>query len=294
MNPILDFLIAKHVEYQPPGEHRHVRRGWIGINPCPSCGSTSFHAAISEDGRSASCWRCGRLDPINLLAAAARCKPREVLAPILSARGIATQETPSQPPSGRYIPPTGVGPLLPAHRKYLKARGFDPDDLSRLWSVEGIGLAGKLTWRLFIPFLLDGRPVSWTTRAIGTSGRRYVSASPEQETVSHKEILYGEDYARHAVVVVEGPLDAWAIGPGAVAVAGLVVTDAQVDRIAAYPMRAVCFDAEPPAKLRQETLVRRLASFPGETVSVDLETGPDAAEAEDGEIREIRKAFLGV
>ena len=139
-----------------------------------------------------------------------------------------------------------------AHKRYLRERGFNPKEIHQLWLIGGIGLAAKLAWRLFIPFIFDGKPVSWTTRAIGVSKRqKYISASPEQETVPHSELLYGEDYCRHSVVVCEGPLDAWAIGPGAVAVCGLVVTDAQVDRIAAYPVRAVCFDAEPAARLRQ-------------------------------------------
>ena len=33
----------------------------------------------------------------------------------------------------------------------LKKRGFNPSDIQRLWGVQGIAIASKLSWRLFIP-----------------------------------------------------------------------------------------------------------------------------------------------
>ncbi len=147
MNPLLDFLTAKRVEHRPPGEHRHVRRGWIGVNPCPQCGSQSFHAAISEDGKSASCWRCGKLDPYALLVQLSNTSPREVVGILQAVRGQGAIPAPVSLTTGQYKEPPGIGPLLPVHRKYLRARGFNPNTIASLWSIGGIGLASRLPWR---------------------------------------------------------------------------------------------------------------------------------------------------
>jgi DNA primase len=139
---------------------------------------------------------------------------------------------------------------------------------------------------------LGGETVSWTTRAVGTDPRRYISASPEQEKVNHKTLLYGEELAGHAIVVVEGPIDAWAVGPGAVAIMGLQTTPKQIERIGGHPLRAICCDNEFHALARAKKMERMLQHYPGVTYIVQLETGKDPAEAEQGEIDEIRQRFL--
>jgi DNA primase len=154
------------------------------------------------------------------------------------------------------------------------------------------GPLGQLAWRLWIPITLAGVVVSWTTRAIGTTEARYVSAAPDQEAVNHKTLLYGEDKTGSAIVVVEGPLDVWAIGPGAVAIMGLQTTAEQVERIGRHPLRTICCDNEPAALHRAKRLAKVLRQYPGETYVVELETGKDPAEAERGEIEDIRRKFL--
>ena len=108
----------------------------------------------------------------------------------------------------------------------------------------------------------------------------------------HKSVLYGADHARHAVVVCEGPIDCWAIGPGAVATLGTAYTQAQALALARYPVRAVCYDAEPDAQRRAARLCQTLAAFDGTTVNVVLETGKDAAAASKAEVAELRKRYL--
>src|SRR5207245_2797387 len=109
---------------------------------------------------------------------------------------------------GRYKEPSGVGPLLPEHRNYLSKRGFDPDEVVEKWGVKGIGRGGRYQWRLFVPVFVEKKPVSWTTRAVGNVELRYVSAPKTEESVHLKDTLFGEDYVRNTIVVVEGPLDA--------------------------------------------------------------------------------------
>jgi len=119
-----------------------------------------------------------------------------------------------------------------------------------------------------------------------------LSAGYEQEAVHHKTILYGADYARHAVIVHEGPTDVWATGPGAVATCGTGFTDAQVLALSRYAVRVACFDSSDAAQRRARELCDMLAPYPGETVRVVLETGDDPAEAHPEELAELRRTFL--
>jgi DNA primase len=196
-------------------------------------------------------------------------------------------------PSGRLKIPTDAGSMMKPHRNYVKGRGFTPSLIEEVYQVGGIGVSHRLAWRLFIPIHYRGRMVSWTTRAIGNAqGPRYVSARPSEEAVSHRTLLYGEDLAGHSIVVVEGPIDAWAIGPGAVATMGLACTKDQIEKIAQHPSRAICFDSSEIAQKRARKVADQLKNFPGETDVVELESGEDAAEADPEEIEELRKIYL--
>src|SRR5690606_24557431 len=189
--------------------------------------------------------------------------------------------------------PDRVSDLLPQHEQYLNRRGFDPDVIRRLWGVKGIGLAQKLQWRLFIPIHdIRGRVVSWTTRSIGNHSLRYISASDDEEEIPHKTILYGAQHAQHVIFINEGPLDAWAIGPGAIATCGTGYSTEQMARMTKYPVRVVCFDSQPDAQRRADQLCRELSMYPGHTENVLLESGEDPASAHPDEIKELREKFL--
>ncbi len=209
--------------------------------------------------------------------------------------GLAPPERPDERPRGHLQLPPDVGPLGAAHRKYLRKRRFDPDELERLWGIRGIGdLGGALAWRIFIPVRDPlGRTVSWSTRAIGAvgDGMRYRGAKAEQSEVPRGEILYGAEHARHAVIVTEGPTKCWRGGVGFVATAGVGFSPAQVSLISQYPVRAVLFDGEREAQRRARQLAEMLAPFPGETYVVQPSV-EDLDDAPDEEIRELRERFL--
>jgi hypothetical protein len=187
-----------------------------------------------------------------------------------------------------YVVPPGVGNLYLLHRRYLESRGFDPDEIVRKWSVQGIGIAARLSWRLFIPVSYQGRAVSWTTRSVSHDARqRYISASPAEELMNHKHIVYGADNCNHSVVVVEGPVDAWRVGPGAGALFGTTWTSAQVTKLAIHPCRFICFDSSPEAQKRACELATELSAFEGRTevVKLDAEDPGSASLKEIGRLR---------
>jgi hypothetical protein len=293
MTTIVEILEAHGVPYKLSGQHHHVRVAWVGTD-CVRCSPNSgrYRLGFTLDGRRANCWACGRMDVAASLAALCRLPLGQAIG--LRA-GLTGGRLPATPPlRGKYKAPSSIGPFGVAHARYLTARGFDPMAIARVWGAGGIGHAAQLAWRLFIPVFDElGRAVTWTTRAIRDDlNYRYFSAPAEQEEVSIKEVLYGVHLARHAVVIVEGPLDAWAIGPGALATCGVGYTAAQAALAAAYPMRAVCFDNEPVAQRRAGDLCRALAAMPGKTTNIQLDTGTDPASAAKGELAAIRREFL--
>lgn len=290
---VQQILNRLRVPHRLGGQHHHVRPGWVGVD-CPRCSPRSgkFKLGISlSDGR-ATCWTCGGTRLGAALSELTDLPLAECLG-MLDGLAWRRPERP-RPPAGRLLVPPCVGGLMPQHRSYLAGRGFDPDEVAAEWGVGGIGHGPpRLAWRLFLPVARDGEAASWTTRAIGPAARpRYVSARPDEEAAPLKTLLYGMDKARHAVVAVEGPLDAWALGPGAVALLGLVVTEEQENALSRFSVRAVCFDAEPAAQASARRLCARLQRWPGETHLVELETGKDAAEADNRELEEIRRKFL--
>lgn len=274
----------------PPGHH-HSRAGWVQLD-CPYCGmgSRKWHLGYNIAAGYVNCYRCGRHNVIDVLAlhtGRSRAACRGLL------EGVPRRAGPAVAHQGRLRVPSGVGPLLGAHRRYLAERGFDHNKLVDIWGIGGLGVVPDgLSWRIYIPINYLGEQVSWTTRSLDPAASlRYKSAPTDQESIPHKHILYGAEYARHAIVIHEGPIDVWRTGPGAVATCGQAYSIQQVKEMARYPVRAICFDSTPDAQRRARRLAASLAVWPGDTSIVTLDA-KDAAEASAHEIRRLRKEFL--
>lgn len=285
---ITDILTEYGVQYRLHGASPHVTKGWCGTI-CPWCGrgTDNFGLGFNLSTGAATCWKCGNANPAKALSALTGLpvgKCIELLGGMDRPRWV-------ERPTGKYVPPHPLEPLGEVHCRYLYRRGFDPDELVRLWSLQATTIHARLGWRIFIPVHLRGEAVSWTTRAIGEKAKRYVNASPSEEAVPLKRLLFGADYVRHCAVVVEGPFDVFRIGPGAVATLGLQYTGAQAAKLAKVPVRVVAFDNEPTAQVRARQLCAALSSFPGETHHAVL-SGKDPCDSPRGEIEELRRRFL--
>lgn len=279
---IQDLLKKRDVEFLESGHH-HCREGWIQLRECVFCHSDNYHLGFCLRSQRFVCWRCGGhyTGSTLLRLGFAKAQVEEF---------VGDAEVGEVRPKRRLglKEPAGRGELLKPHRDYLRGRGFDPAELQRLWQIEGIGIAARLSWRIYIPIIEGNVRQSWTTRTIGDSGQRYLSASAEEEAVNHKHLVYGIDYCRHSVVVVEGPIDAWAIGPGAGAVFGTAYSTAQVRRLISIPLRFVCFDASKEAQAKARELCGELSLFRGKTVNICLDAkDPGCAGAK--ELAQLRR-----
>lgn len=293
MSSVVEILQDLGIDYREEGGHHHTRSGWVQVD-CPLCSRDwkNFRLGINLYGVYASCWSCGYVNLVRALAELSG-QPSGKIRPLIET----IQKSAGADLDDKWLVrgvlkrPGGVKPLGPQHVRYLESRGFtDVEGLASLWQVQGIGMSYRLSWRLYIPVFYQGKEVSWTTRTIRAQERpRYISASPEEEELPHRDLLFGEDFVRHAVIVCEGPLDAMRIGPGAVATFGVAYSQRQVARMARFPLRYVCMDAEPLAQKKARELCRDLAVFPGRTTNIRLDSGKDPGECSLRELKELRR-----
>lgn len=274
------------IEYLRSGHH-HCRDGWLQLKNCPYCGSNNYHLGLNLAGNYCVCWRCGGHSLFNTLLNFD--VPFKKVQSLLGELGPELLKSRVQTTVGKLKEPNCRGAVHPAHRRYLRERGFG-DDVIELWQLEGICMHPQLGWRIYIPIHHKGERVSWTARAIGDRvTQRYLSAASDQEKIPHKHLVYGLDFCRGSVVVVEGPADAWAIGPGAGALFGTAFTPEQVLLLASVPNRFICFDSETTAQARAKALAGQLAAFGGVTETWSI-SAKDPGSASKSEIKAIRRA----
>lgn len=278
-----DLLVENGVPFHE-GD-RHTRHGWLNMK-CPRCQKDPY-LGYNLAGRYTTCWSCGYVPLWEVVQSITGLSGRECFAII---EGLPQNFLPEVRHTGKLVEPRGLEDLGFFHTRYLESRGFDPVTIHKLWGVRGLGvLAGKLKWRLYIPVHLNGEVVSWTTRAVGNREPRYWSAKDSESAVPIENLLYGVDHARNSCVVVEGPADVWAVGPGAVATLGLRTSPAQLERLSRFAARYVCFDREPEAQRRARQLCGLLSVHDGKTANVELFSGKDPASASKMERAELRK-----
>lgn len=264
-----DLLADAGVETADQVGSLHARSGWLNVR-CPFCGSNKYLLGLTST--TANCYQCGPKTVYDALS---------VLCPNLSKRELVHFLRNVKPTKfyrgvkvrGTYKPPPGRISLMdsPFHKRYVESRNLDPKLLESFWKVEAIPQVGNHAWRLFIPVFWRYEPVSWTTRAVADGLLRYKSADPKSESLPHKSILFGEDFAGDTIVIVEGPMDVFTLGPGTVCTFGLNWSAEQLDRMILYPRRYVCFNNEPQAQRRAQKLVDILTPFPGQTWNVILD-----------------------
>jgi hypothetical protein len=284
MDTLQQILDDAGVEYKLPGQHHHATSSRIQVD-CPWCSPHSHKFRMGLTTSSANCWVCG---PHRIATSLAAIIHRPVSECSKSLGELKPIREPEIDINKSLKLPDRVSDLEVAHRLYLKSRGLNPKQITMDWSIRGIGISAELPWRIFIPVYFDGELVSWTTRAIGnTPGSKYISARPTEEKYALKKLLYGEDYTEHKVIVVEGPVDVWKIGKGAVAICGSVPTQSQLYRIAKFPVRYICFDSEREAQRNAKKLCEELSLFPGETHRIEL-NAKDPGSADNRELDQLK------
>lgn len=295
MNIDVERLFSEHgVQVAGPSD-RHYRPGWIHVK-CPFCtGNPGFH--LGWNGRRFTCWRCGGLLTKDVLPMLVNVDFKELLREYgLDNRTeivIDRREIVIDPPDAVPLPP-GTRGLGRRHVRYLVSRGFDdPYALAETWNLRGTGMAGgDYSWRIIAPLFMYGELTSYIAADILRAGRvdKYRPCPKADERRPHKHSLYGYDLGpRDKCVVVEGCLDAWRLGPGAVATLGTSWTGDQAMLLSRYKRVFIYFDPEPAAKHKAEELgeLLELMGTAAELVDGDTDPGDMPQDEADAMMKEL-------
>lgn len=248
---------------------KHYRPGWINTE-CPYCsGNPGFHLGFDLAEPHYYCWRCGWKPVVSTVAILLKVTEQEarIILKRYDITAPAYQVAKIKPIKTRIAQlPYGLCTLTPLHLNYLKKREFDPDKITRIWSIIGTGPMSQLDnidykHRILIPYIWDGEQVSFTARDVtGKNPVRYRSCPADYERVAHKDILYGKQEAwGHTGICVEGPTDVWRFGLNSFATSGIEYTARQVRLMSSLFHRIfVVYDDDPQAIVKGKELVSEL------------------------------------
>ena len=297
------------VSYQTQGD-AHCRRGWVNMR-CPFCRSTSLHLGINVRLWYANCWHCGHHRLPETLALLSGQPEGRVRAAIRKWKGRPGRTRAQRREANARVEvrpfrfPSGTGPLVNNHRRYLRRRNFDPDQLAQEWGLLGTGPFSHLDkinyrFRLVAPIHWDGEVVSFQTRDVtGRSRVKYMACPPAREAKSHKDILYGQPKKWGRVGIgVEGITDVWRLGPMAFATFGVQLRHSQVlCMVRSFDRVILLFDPDGPAQERARVLAARLRGAGVSAPVEDLGEGdPGSLSPEDARhlVRDLTRKYHNV
>lgn len=191
-------------------------------------------------------------------------------------------------------------PALPAEhpaRRYLSERGFNCDELSRVYGV-GYCTAAPALYpvaqdRIIIPIRLGGVLVGWQARFVGEPPSKRIAKYYGMPGMPKRLLLYNYDLAQsqRLMVVVEGVTDVWRIGRPAVATLGKTLPLRQRQLLADWAamhgdacVLVLCPDADDPKALAAAPhLAQELRlSLRCPVVELTLPTGYDPGQLDRG------------
>jgi len=282
------FCTDKGIPVLKDSGHHHTSIGWVQLH-CPFCsgGVSGWHLGWHVDTGHFHCWRCGGLKLWDMIGAWLNTSTGAVIYRTIQEYQTDTRVHQKQKaPRRRTIKfPLRTERLCKAHIKYLRSRGFDSLQLVKTWDLTGtMHLSGIWNWRIIIPIHnADGTVVAYTGRSIKDAKPKYRTVSDKDALESPADQLYGiHKVTGDAVMIVEGPIDVWRLGPGAVATLGVDWTQVQANKLRRFKRRYVMYD--PEAEQEGKDLAHYLSLFPGETeILSGLDTDPGDMSSTDAQ-----------
>ncbi len=299
---IVELFRSNGVSYCTEG-NKHCAAGWVQVC-CPYCRDTNYHMGFHLLNQYFRCWRCGwhpLRSTLELLTHRfASDLIREFTTEFTYEMKVATKKKSSLVDAVIFPPFTDR--MLSVHREYLRSRDFDPEQLEFTWGLKGTSFKGWFPGRIIAPIRVNGRDVSYQGRSVHECiVPKYKACYIEEEVIHHKEIVYGSDFCLypHNIVVVEGIMDAWRLGPGAVATFGVQYTYAQVSFIRdlvrkTHGQVVILFDTDADLRVRSQvlnqagSLASSLCELNCKVRVAELEIG-DPADLKPSEVPAIRK-----
>ncbi len=286
------FCLDYDIQWYPPG-FKNVGKDFIGIK-CPMCPDPSSHGGFHIKKSYYSCHRCGghwMLKIVSILAKVSIDQAKKIIKKYSSDKA-QSPESKIYKYIEKVIFPPDTGPLTERARQYLIGRNFDPDYLVHEWGILSTGNIGDYKFSILAPIYLNEKLISYQCRDITGNWTIPYKGCPIEESVLHlKYTLYGFDKAikNKKCIVVEGLMDNWRLGPGAVATLGIGFTMPQARMLAKYfDDIFIMYDPEEEAQEKADKLFWILRGF-NKNVEILECPAPDPGELTDQEAREIIK-----
>ena len=291
---ITGFLSSKGIHYQTEG--KNISAGWLGTR-CPFCQDSSNHLGINLQSFNFSCFRCGSTGSILKFVAAIEgsswSQVKQIVAEF-SSQEFKTHKRLDQEPTRHFKAPTIPAGLSAMAKRYLRVtRNFPYKMLERKYHIGNFSPESLYRFRIYIPVYFNGQLVTFTTRSYNDKVTpKYLHCPKRTSSLFAKETLYNLDNAKDGTaIVVEGPIDAWRIGDGAVATFGVIYTQKQIKLLRERFKRVfIMYDAD--AQEQAWKLAEALSTFNMEVNVVTLKIG-DPGSMTATEAREIRREIFG-
>ena len=265
---------------------------------CPCCPPNdpdpSRHGNLDPATGKYSCWRCKGSHPAVVLARAGRVSV-QAASDLIRKYTTGVVAVPRQKEAVKMADSiTLPGSQTPQeiHTKYLEGRGFDVAELEFYHNIRYTGMMERwngVDWgfRVIIPvFDRKHNLVSFQGRALfKQQDPRYLFPPKERQIQDCKTLLYGAELCslNKSLVVVEGVMDAWKLGAGAVCTFGSSVTNAQVYEMSRWRRVFLAFDNEPTAQQHARDIAKQLSAMGVEAYLVNTDFGLNP----DGGVRDI-------
>lgn len=292
---IIEFLEDNDIEYYTEGNN--VSPGWIGVQ-CPFCDDYSNHGGISPDATKFSCWKCGESGKLYRLIAElidvdyssawniAKTIGQDTLGIVGESSDSSTASTLDRPVNG-VLPKSSTSKFPKIHKRYIVSRRFGIKHLKKEFKIKAVHTIGRYRFRIIIPYFLDGELINFIARDVtGKAEKKYLACPNNRAVLPIKSTFYNIDRVNRQAVIVEGVTDVWAIGSGAIAASGSLITNEQLLLLREKGVRKVHLVFDEDAANKVDRYANKLSTLL-EVEIHDLKNG-DPAEQPPQVIKEIR------
>lgn len=164
-------------------------------------------------------------------------------------------------PEGFKLLNQGTSTLAKSARAYVKRRGFDIDDVSKMgW---GYGTKDKYFGYLIIPFHEKGQLTYFNARRFIGNGPRYNNPDTSDSGLGKSFIIYNKDALEmyKTVFICEGAINAQTMGERGIASGGKSISRYQINEIIKSPVERLIILFDPDAKHNAIDLALKLVQY---------------------------------
>lgn len=282
-------------------------RGWINL-ACPFCYDERHHLGFNLADQYFHCWKCGP-HPLEQTLHELTGLPYDQIDTLMEEFSTRTAVLSQIAKRNRIRVdscafPAGTTELKTIHKRYLIKRGYPlevQDELIQTYHLKGTGMLAPRGWqyRILIPvFSQDGVMQNYTGRDItGQAEIRYKTCPNDKAKTDLKDMVFGLNLLKpdqKSVLVVEGPLDAMKLGPGALACFGTSFTTKQVGLLKDFSKVSILFDSpdkDPNAGRQADKLAAILSTLGVQVELLTLDEG-DPGDLDYDEARDFCREVI--